>query len=62
MRFTVCRSGLLKREWRWRLRAANGRTIATSGEGYRNKSDCIDIVEKILADIPRAVIHIIQAD
>lgn len=26
--------------WRWRLRAANNRTIADSGEGYYNESDC----------------------
>ncbi len=24
-------------EWRWRLRAANGQIIATSGEGYTSK-------------------------
>lgn len=29
------------REYRWRLRAANGETIADSGEGYRYKSDCL---------------------
>jgi uncharacterized protein YegP (UPF0339 family) len=27
-------------EYRWTLEAANGKTIADSGEGYRNKSDC----------------------
>lgn len=27
-------------EWRWRIRAANGKTIADSGEGYLNHSDC----------------------
>jgi uncharacterized protein YegP (UPF0339 family) len=26
-------------EFRWRLRAKNGRVIATSGEGYKNKAD-----------------------
>jgi uncharacterized protein YegP (UPF0339 family) len=26
------------KEWRWRLKAANGRTIADSGEGYSAKS------------------------
>lgn len=26
-------------EFRWRLRARNGRVIATSGEGYVNKAD-----------------------
>lgn len=30
-----------KNEWRWRLIAANNRTIADSGEGYENKADCI---------------------
>ena len=28
-------------DWRWRLRAANGQIIATSGEGYINKADCL---------------------
>jgi len=25
-------------EWRWRLRAANGRILADSGEGYRRRA------------------------
>ena len=29
-----------KGEWRWRLKSANGNTIADSGEGYKNKADC----------------------
>lgn len=28
-------------QWRWRLVAANGRTIADSGESYYNKADCL---------------------
>ncbi len=28
-------------EYRWRLVAANGKTIADSGEGYKNKADCL---------------------
>lgn len=28
-------------EWRWRLIAANNRTIADSGESYHNKVDCL---------------------
>ena len=28
-------------EWRWRLRANNNQVIATSGEGYHNRKDCI---------------------
>jgi len=27
-------------EYRWRCEAANGRTIADSGEGYHNYADC----------------------
>ena len=27
-------------QWRWQLKAANGRIIANSGEGYHNESDC----------------------
>lgn len=27
-------------DWRWQLRADNGRIIADSGEGYRNAADC----------------------
>lgn len=29
-----------KGEWRWRVRARNGKIIADSGEGYRRKRDC----------------------
>lgn len=28
-------------QWRWRLVASNGRTIADSAEGYYNKADCL---------------------
>lgn len=31
----------VRNEWRWSLYAANGRVIADSAEGYRNKGDCI---------------------
>ena len=29
-----------KKEFRWRLLAANTKTIADSGEGYKNLADC----------------------
>lgn len=32
-------------EWRWRLRAANGRIIADSGESYKNRVDCLHAIE-----------------
>lgn len=30
-----------KGQWRWRLRAANEKIIATSGEGYTSKQNCL---------------------
>ena len=38
-----------KGEFRWRLKATNGETIANSGEGYKAKSDCqhgIDLIKE----------------
>jgi uncharacterized protein YegP (UPF0339 family) len=29
-----------KGDYRWRVKASNGKTIADLGEGYRNRSDC----------------------
>lgn len=31
----------LKREWRWRYVAANGRIIGVSSEGYQRENDCM---------------------
>jgi uncharacterized protein YegP (UPF0339 family) len=30
-----------KGEFRWRLKATNGESIANSGEGYKAKADCL---------------------
>lgn len=30
-------------EWRWHRKADNGEIIATSGEGYKNKADAMEI-------------------
>lgn len=35
-------------EWRWKLKAANGQIIADSGEGYKRKSDCLEMIVKII--------------
>jgi uncharacterized protein YegP (UPF0339 family) len=37
-------------EFRWRLKAANGETLATSGQGYKAKADCKKGVERIMKD------------
>ena len=34
-------------EWRWHLKAANGRVIADSGEGYRDRGGCIHSIELV---------------
>ncbi len=31
-------------EYRWRVRATNGRIVADSGEGYANRADCAAIL------------------
>ena len=36
-----------KEEFRWRLKAANGNIMATSGEGYKAKADCQKAIETI---------------
>lgn len=30
-----------RKEYRWRLKASNGKVIADSGEGYKNRADCL---------------------
>lgn len=40
--------------WRWRLRARNGRIVATSGEGYRRARDCWRGA-RLVGDLLRAV-------
>jgi uncharacterized protein len=40
-------------EFRWRLKAANGQNIGTSGQGYKAKADCkhaIEVIQKGAAD------------
>ena len=34
-------------EWRWRLAAGNDRIIAESGEGYRDRHDCLHGIELV---------------
>lgn len=33
-----------KGEFRWRLRAGNGKVIGDSGEGYLNRADCLHAI------------------
>ncbi len=36
-----------KGEWRWRLKAANGRIIADSAEGYVSETECKNDIERV---------------
>jgi len=36
-----------RREWRWRLRASNGRIVADSGEGYRRLAAAYEAVHRL---------------
>ena len=46
-RFEVYRDKRL--EWRWRLKATNGKVIA-SGEGYLRHGDCYAVVDLLRGD------------
>jgi uncharacterized protein YegP (UPF0339 family) len=37
-------------EHRWRLLASNGQNIASSGQGYKDKRDCKNAIERIKKD------------
>lgn len=53
MKFVMYRDA--KKEYRWKMVAANGNIVADSGEGYKNKKDCLSTVESIkrtIADAP----------
>lgn len=46
-------------DWRWRLVATNGETVA-SGEGYRNSSDLLATTGRYLA--PHEIVHLPDRD
>ena len=35
-------------QWRWHLTAANNRIIASSGEAYHNKQDCLNAIGLVM--------------
>ncbi|MGA2671072.1 MAG: YegP family protein [Dehalococcoidia bacterium] len=44
-------------EFRWRLVASNGQTIATGGEGYKSKESAKDGIESVKKNAPIAEIE-----
>ena len=41
-------------EYRWRLKATNGRQIASSGEGYKEHRDCLGGIASVRKNAPDA--------
>ena len=54
MKFVVYRDG--NGEYRWRLVASNGKIVA-SGEGYKNKADCLATIASIQKNAPSAAVE-----
>jgi uncharacterized protein YegP (UPF0339 family) len=48
-------------EWRWRLKAENGRILADSGEGYHNRQDCWNVVELIKDSAEFAIMEVVDS-
>ena len=46
-----------KGEFRWKLVASNGQSIATSGEGYSSKASAIAGIESVKKNAPIAPIE-----
>jgi uncharacterized protein YegP (UPF0339 family) len=46
-----------KGEYRWRLKSANGQTIATGGEGYTSKGGAENGIAAVKRDAPGAPIE-----
>jgi uncharacterized protein YegP (UPF0339 family) len=44
-------------EWRWRLKAANGKILAESGEGYNTKQACKEGIELVKGAVSAAVVE-----
>lgn len=45
-------------EWRWQLKASNGRIIADSGEGYRNRQDCLAGIQLVKESAQAPVLEV----
>ena len=55
LKFEIYRDS--RREFRWRLKAGNGRQIAKSDEGYKTKAACLRTVELIMNEAASATIE-----
>jgi uncharacterized protein len=49
-----------KEEFRWRLKAANGQNIGTSGAGYKAKADCLHAIDVIKSGAAKAAVKEVE--
>lgn len=42
----------VKGEWRWNRKGANNKIVSTSGEGYQNKSEAVEMAKRLNPDVP----------
>jgi len=40
-----------KLEWRWRIKARNGKILADSGEGYNRKAMCLKYLDQVITRV-----------
>ena len=45
-------------EWRWRLKAANGKILAVSSEGYNGKHNCVNCILSVKGSRTAHVIEV----
>lgn len=55
LKFEVYKDG--RGGFRWRLKAGNGKVVATSGEGYKAKADCRNAIDLIKRSASTATIE-----
>jgi uncharacterized protein YegP (UPF0339 family) len=48
----------MRGEWRWNLRAANGRIVADSAEGYRSRSGARRAATRVSKAMPGSVVKL----
>jgi uncharacterized protein YegP (UPF0339 family) len=53
-KFVVYKSGS---KFRWRLKAANGETVATSGQGYATKQSCLNGIALVQQNAASATVE-----
>lgn len=47
------------KQWFWRLKARNNRTIAVGGESFHNKGDVLKIINKMANELSGAEVKVI---